>query len=147
MLSLREISDRLEIQDLLVRYAHAVDSRQWELLDEVFTDDAFIDYTAMGGPAGDLKSTKEFLATVMPNFPAFQHLVSNSAMTFDGDTATVRTMCYNPMLVNGDGGAHSLMMCGLWYLDTVVRVDGQWRIRSRVEEKSFMYLAPATGGS
>ncbi|SLJ83029.1 Uncharacterised protein [Mycobacteroides abscessus subsp. abscessus] len=33
------------------------------------------------------------------------------------------------------------MLCGLWYLDTFARIDGRWRIRSRVEEKSYMFLA------
>ncbi len=88
MLSLPEISDRLEIQDLMVRYSHAVDTGQWDLLDDIFTEDAHIDYTAMGGPAGDVAATKKFLAAMLPNFPAFQHLISNSSITLDGDTAT-----------------------------------------------------------
>ncbi|WP_216901534.1 nuclear transport factor 2 family protein [Nocardia alni] len=143
MLSLQEISDRMEIQDLMVRYSHAVDTRQWDLLDEVFTDDAYIDYSAMGGSAGDLASTKEFLAAMLPNFLAFQHLISNSSIVVDGDGATGRTLCHNPMLVGDGNGKQSLMLCGLWYLDTFARIDGQWRIRRRVEEKGYMFVAPS----
>jgi hypothetical protein len=143
MLSLQEISDRLEIQDLMVRYSHAVDTRQWDLLDKVFTADAYIDYTAMGGAAGNLTSTKEFLARMLPNFLAFQHLISNSSIVVDGDTATGRTLCHNPMLVADAQGKQSLMLCGLWYLDTFARIDGQWRIRRRVEEKGYMFVAPS----
>ncbi|MGR7003391.1 hypothetical protein ACU686_44495 [Yinghuangia aomiensis] len=40
-------------------------------------------------------------------------------------------------------GSRSLMLCGLWYLDTFVRVDGEWRIKERVEEKGYMYDRPA----
>lgn len=143
MLSLQEISDRLEIQDLMVRYSHAVDTKQWDLLDDIFTADAHIDYTAMGGPAGDLAATKKFLADVMPNFLAFQHLISNSSITVDGDTATARTMCHNPMMVPGGDGRDQLMLCGLWYLDTFTRADGRWWIQRRVEEKSYMFVAAA----
>ncbi|WP_037570425.1 nuclear transport factor 2 family protein [Phaeacidiphilus oryzae] len=145
MLSLQEVSDRLEIQDLMVRYSHAVDTRQWDLLDEVFTPDAVIDYTAMGGPRGGLAETKVFLAAAMGGIPAFQHLIANSALTVDGDTATGRTMCHNPLVLPGaDGTAGGgVLFCGLWYLDRFVRVDGAWRIRERVEEKSYMYSAPA----
>ncbi|MFF3573177.1 nuclear transport factor 2 family protein [Nocardia jiangxiensis] len=143
MLSLQEISDRLEIQDLMVRYSHAVDTRQWDLLDEVFTPDAHIDYSAMGGSTGDLAATKEFLATMLPNFLAFQHLISNSSISVDGDTATGRTLCHNPMLVADAQGKQSLMLCGLWYLDTFVRIDGQWRIQRREEEKGYMFVAPS----
>ncbi|MEV5650577.1 nuclear transport factor 2 family protein [Nocardia sp. NPDC052254] len=144
MLSLQEISDRLEIEDLMVRYSHAVDTQQWDLLDEVFTADAHIDYSAMGGACGGLTEIKTFLATVMPNFPAFQHLISNSSITVDGDNATGRTMCNNPMLV-GEPGNQNLMLCGLWYLDTFTRVGGNWRIARRVEEKSYMFLAAGPG--
>ncbi|WP_040796343.1 nuclear transport factor 2 family protein [Nocardia higoensis] len=145
MLSLQEISDRMEIEDLMVRYAHAIDTHRWDLLDELFTADAHIDYTAMGGPAGDLAATKEFLSVTLPHFPAFQHLISNSSITVDGDTATGRTMCQNPMMIAGPDGTQQLMLCGLWYLDTFARVDGTWRIRTRTEEKSYMFLAAQAG--
>ncbi|MGA8547271.1 MAG: nuclear transport factor 2 family protein, partial [Mycobacterium sp.] len=48
MLSQAEISDRLEIQQLLVDYSTAIDLRQFDDLDAVFTPDAYIDYTALG---------------------------------------------------------------------------------------------------
>ncbi|MGW1680882.1 nuclear transport factor 2 family protein [Saccharopolyspora sp. NPDC002376] len=139
MLSLQEISDRMEIQDLMVRYCHAVDTRQWDLLDEVFTEDALIDYTTMGGARGNLVQIKEFLASVMPGFSAFQHLIANSSIAVDSDTATGRTMCHNPLVLPDDGVLH----CGFWYIDTFVRVDGAWRIAERVEEKSYTCTVPA----
>jgi SnoaL-like protein len=43
MLSLDEISDRLEIQQLLVDYSTAIDQRRFDDLDRVFTPDAYID--------------------------------------------------------------------------------------------------------
>ena len=36
-MSLQEISDRLEIQDLLAAYSHAIDGRDWDALDDIFT--------------------------------------------------------------------------------------------------------------
>ena len=56
MLSQQEISDRFEIQDLVFRYSDIIDQRNFDLLrSEIFTDDAFIDYTAMGGASGDVE--------------------------------------------------------------------------------------------
>ena len=34
-LSLQQISDRIEINDLLIRYTRAIDQKDWELLDTV----------------------------------------------------------------------------------------------------------------
>lgn len=137
MLTLQEISDRLEITDVLVRYSHAVDSRQWHLLGDIFTADAVVDYTAMGGPRGGLDEITEFLSATMPQFPAFQHLIANSSIVIDGATATARTMCHNPMVL--PGGEDRVLFCGLWYLDELRRIDGTWRISRRVEEKSYMW--------
>lgn len=52
MLSVAEISDRLEIQQLLVDYSSAIDQRRFDDLDRVFTPDAYIDYRALGGIDG-----------------------------------------------------------------------------------------------
>ena len=136
-LTLQEISDRLEIQDVLVAYSYAIDEQDWDALDEVFTPDAFIDYSAFGGGTGDLAATKVFLASAMPGFPHSQHMVSTSRVHLDGDTATAQTICHNPMPV-GDGD-DQLVVCGLWYLDDLVRTPGGWRIKRRVEKKSYMW--------
>ena len=85
-MTLQEISDRLEIQDLMVAYSHAVDTRDWDAFDDVFTPDAIIDYTEMGGSRGTLTETKDFLRMVMPHFSSFQHMVATSKVTLNGDT-------------------------------------------------------------
>ena len=130
MLSLQEISDRLEIQDLLARYSHAIDRRDWDALDGIFTQDAIIDYTAMGGARGTL-----------PHFVGFQHLVATSALTIKGDTASAKTICHNPMIIEVDGDEWPFF-CGLWYHDTLVRTQDGWRICERIEEKSYFFNVP-----
>ncbi len=41
-MDLQEISDRLEIEAALISYTRAIDSGEWDRLDEVFTPDAAI---------------------------------------------------------------------------------------------------------
>jgi hypothetical protein len=143
MLSLQEISDRLEIQDLLVRYSHAVDTRDWDAFEQVFTPDATIDYTEFGGPRGDVASTRAFLESAMPQFSSFQHLIPNIVLEIDGDEARGRTGCINPMVVDrGDGSEPHVFFCGLWYRDRLVRTPQGWRIADRYEERSYMFNTP-----
>ena len=137
-MSLQEISDRFEIQDLLVAYCYAIDTSNWEALDNVFTPDAFIDYSVFGGSSGDLTTTKAFLASAMPMFSSFQHMIAGSQITIDGDTAEGKTMCHNPMVMKDE----QLMFCGLWYRDRLVRTPAGWRIKERVEEKCYMHVFP-----
>ncbi|HEY2429466.1 MAG TPA: nuclear transport factor 2 family protein [Acidimicrobiales bacterium] len=137
-LSLQEISDRMEIQDLLVDYSHAIDTRSWDALDDIFTADALIDYSAMGGARGGVAEIKAFLAETMPMFSSTQHMVATSKVTVRGDVAEGRTICHNPMVLSGDAHPRQMLWCGLWYRDRFVRTPAGWRIQERVEEKSYM---------
>ena len=132
MLGLAEISDRLEIQQLLVDYASAIDQRRFDDLERVFTPDANIDYRAMGGIDGVYPRVKSWLAEVLPHFPAYYHLLGNFDIRLAGDTATGRTMCFNPMKLGGDG---QVLFCALWYDDEFLRTPQGWRMTRRVETK------------
>jgi hypothetical protein len=134
MLSLQEISDRMEITDLLARYSAAIDGRQWDELDALFTEDAVIDYTEMGGVRGSLAEQKAFLAENVPVFPVSQHLAATSTFEIDGDTARVRTICFNPMVVTDE---KQVLFCGLWYRDVMVRASDGWRIRERHQDRGW----------
>ena len=139
VLSLEEISDRLEIQQLLVAYSTAIDTRRFDDLDLVFTPDAYIDYRALGGIDGKFPEVKAWLAEVLPNFPAYSHLLGNFDVRVtrspDGDTAASRTLCFNPMVLGGQ--KQQVLFCGLWYVDEFVRTPDGWRMTRRVEEKCF----------
>jgi hypothetical protein len=135
MLSLEEISDRLEIQQLLIDYSTAIDKRRFDDLDRVFTPDAYIDYTAMGGIEGRFPEVKAWLADVLPNFPVYAHMLGNFDVRIDGDTASSRTICFNPMVLGGD--QKQILFCGLWYDDEFIRTAEGWRMRRRVEAKVF----------
>ena len=52
-MTLQEISDRLEIQELFVDYTQAIDCRNWDGVDDVFTADAHIDFQEIA--EGDLR--------------------------------------------------------------------------------------------
>lgn len=135
MLSLAEISDRLEIQQLLVDYVTAIDSRRFDDLDSVFTEDAYIDYRAMGGIDGHYPQVKAWLGEVLPAFANYAHMLGLPAIQVTGDSATARTFCFNPMVFAGESPL--TMLLGLWYDDEFVRTADGWRMSHRVETKCF----------
>jgi len=134
-LSVQEISDRLEIQELIARYSYALDSRNFDALDELFTPDAVLDYTATGAIRGSLAEMKEFVANAFTMFEGTQHLTTQTLLTFDGDgnTAHGKSACHNPMVFGGELKP-KMMIVGLWYSDTFVRTPDGWRFKERVEE-------------
>ena len=119
MLSHQELSDRLEIQDLVFHYADLIDRKSFDDLRQVFTEDAHIDYSALGGGVGGLEETITFLhaAVSAELFPNTQHLNANVQVKVDGDTASGRVMCFNPMQMALPDGGSQVFFLGLWYLD------------------------------
>ena len=141
-LSMLEMSDRLEIEDLIYRYAEAIDQQDFDQLDTVFTPDAFVDYTAMGGEKGSYPQVKRFLQQSLPALVDYYHMTGNIRLQLDGDRARGRVMCFNPMGVPmPETGAH-MMFLGLFYLDQYVRTEAGWRIARRVEERRWGYNVP-----
>jgi ketosteroid isomerase-like protein len=144
MLYLQTLSDHHEIRELIVDYASAIDTRNFDALDAVFTPDAYIDYRAMGGIDGRYSQVKTWLREVLPAFPAYQHMVGNMSIRLDGNTAHGRTICFNPMEVALPEGGTQVMFLGLWYLDRFERTVQGWRIAERIEERCYGHNVPAS---
>lgn len=135
----RELADRLEINDLLIRYTHAIDSKEWDRLDEVFTKDAQIDYTAAGGAKGDYPTIKEWLAKALGQFSYTMHMIGNTEVVFEGkDEARARTYCVNPQGFTNPDGSTECFTCYVHYVDRLKRTKKGWRISERTEAEFFL---------
>ena len=141
-MSLQEISDRLEIQDLLACYSFAIDERDWDALDRVFTPDAQIDYAETGGAKGDYPAIKAWLPKALERFPKYQHMVATTKLDLDGDEARSRTILFNPMVHRDAEGKEQVFFIGLWYRDRFVRTPDGWRIAERYEEMAYAHNTP-----
>jgi len=131
------LADRLAIDDQLTRYCRAIDTGAWDLLDDVFTPDAVVDYTSSGGQRGTYREIKAWLASVLPNFAMRQHLVTNREITIDGDTATSRAYLLNPMGIRRADGGLDLFITGATYHDRWRRTPDGWRLVERVLEEHW----------
>ncbi len=140
--ALQRLCDRIALEDLAIRYAHAIDRRDFDALDTVFTPDAYIDYRAMGGIDGDYAAVKRWLPQALQPFPGYMHLVGNCAFEIDGDCASGRIACFNPMVVPRPAGGSDTMFLGLWYVDAYRRTADGWRISRRAEEKCYDFNLP-----
>ena len=87
MLTPQEISDQIEIAQVLNRYFRAIDTKDWALLDSVFTKDAAVHYTT----PGEIETTYEKIASIFPVFTSSffftQHDASQMLIHVDGDRA------------------------------------------------------------
>ncbi len=121
-MDIQRVSDELEIASVLHRYARAVDGKDWDLWRSLFTEDAVIDYSSVGGVVGDREEVSAWLERGLALMPMTQHFISNIEADIDGDTATVRAMFYNPMLLPG---ATTISACGGYYHHLMVRSEAR----------------------
>ena len=130
---LEAAADRIEIAELLHRYAWAIDSGDWSLLAQVFTEDAEADFSSVGeyveadARAAGRDAIVAWLRDALAPFPDVLHFLSNQLVELRGDTA--RTLTYMHVL--------HLPMGGIYHGEAVRTPDG-WRLRRlRLEERSF----------
>ena len=136
MLSLQEISDRVQIQDLLTRYALAIDTKDWALLDTCFLPDSTVDYTSTGGQKGTYPEIRKWLAEALAPFAVTMHCIGNTAVELDGDRAHARTYLWNPMGYRKPDGDIHWFTVSAHYVDEIARTSHGWRIQRRVIENS-----------
>jgi hypothetical protein len=139
----QEISDRLEINDLLVRYCYAVDDRDWDAYRKVFASDAVLDDTITGGIRSGVEEHVAFMKKALSKILISQHAISTILLDVKGAEASARVHCSCPMVVDLGGGKTQVFFQGLWYRDRLVRTPNGWRIRELIEEGYWNYNVPA----
>ncbi|MCW2766421.1 MAG: hypothetical protein JWO11_2380 [Nocardioides sp.] len=134
-MDLQEISDRLEIQDVLIRYTRAIDTGDWDKLDTVFTSYAEIDYTESGGIQASFQEVKPWLAEMLTAFfPKRMHTLGQLDIALDGDEATVSAYFHNPMPMDDGKGGVKVVEFGGIYHHTLTRTAQGWRSYKLHEE-------------
>jgi ketosteroid isomerase-like protein len=118
--------DRADIIDVTVRYATAIDSRQWSLLATVFAEDAVMDYGEIGQWNG-ADAVIEFMELSHAGASHTMHRMTNHVIDVDGDTAQARTYVDALILVEDGSGVNAVG----FYDDALARTAAGWRITRR----------------
>jgi hypothetical protein len=132
------VTDRDDLVELTVRYATAIDTEQYSLLNQVFTDDAHVDYGEVGQWTGGA-AVAEFMEAAHVIAAHTMHRVSNQAIDINGDTATMRTYVDALILLEDGSGANPVG----YYDDHAVRTTDGWRITRRSYTSVRLAAVPA----
>lgn len=125
----RRARDRLEIAELVVNYARAIDDRDWSALRACFIDDVEWKYNQREARRG-LDPLEELIVRSVDNCDLTQHFVSNHRAQVSGQTAGAETYFLAQHVRKREGiDAHFLV--GGIYRDVLVRHRGNWRISAR----------------
>ncbi len=122
-------ADVVAIQQLASLYAYALDSRNYDLLDEIFTGDARL--ISSSGTTMSPAQYKALCATELPKLDATQHFTATSVVDVDGDRATARSYFQAQHVKRSLAPDEHFLMAG-WVDDVAVRQNGRWYIAERV---------------
>jgi hypothetical protein len=121
-------NDIIEIISLVNLYAIAVDTRRWDLFDEIFTSDVHADFGG-GAKWSDLPSLKRDFAVVHQPFEATLHVNTNHQVVVHERQANCISYVHGRFTRQVPGGT-LFESCG-WYDDVLVQTPEGWRIKAR----------------
>lgn len=132
---LAAVEARLAIQDLVGRYALAVDSRNLDALISLYVDDV-----ALGGGETGREGLREQFAAILRGFYRSVHMIMGQVIELkDADHATGTVYC---RAEQEEGGEWSAM--AICYFDSYERREGQWLFAER-KIRSFYKAELAKG--
>jgi SnoaL-like domain len=101
------IEDRQAINELTSRLALQLDARDWDALEQLFTDPVHWDRTSLFGGEAETQSPAELvggLRYALGGLDATHHLITNLVITLDGDQASgSANMVGTHLLANSSG--------------------------------------------
>jgi uncharacterized protein (TIGR02246 family) len=145
--ALQKLMDRAEIEELVVRYVHALDTLDADAYEGVFTEDGVYELPGnvvhTGGAAirkivTDLQAARARNEAAGTPSPRLYHVMANSSIEIF-DATNARHQSYAQTVRAADDGQFIVGFMGR-YEDVLVKVDGRWRIKSR---KLVSFVPPA----
>jgi 3-phenylpropionate/cinnamic acid dioxygenase small subunit len=134
------LEDRVAINDLIIRYAEAVDNHDGGALASCFTDDAGATFAGIPVPGRGGAAIVAFLAS-LPGGAAgtaepmkTSHLFTNVVINLDGDQAEARSRA---AVYSVRGTPGQVRVRGISYQDRMRRTPDGWRIANRVHSVAW----------
>jgi hypothetical protein len=133
------MSDLDAIREVLARYMRAMRLQDVDLMDDVFTPEAVIDYSAIGGTKASWAETKPWLRGMI----AVEHFILHVGDVYptfseDGQRASVESTWHGVFVAAPD--ATPLLIYGT-YDDELVRTPDGWRIHARTDHPALQVAA------
>ncbi|MDT5077992.1 MAG: hypothetical protein QOJ80_2629 [Mycobacterium sp.] len=123
----RELTDRAEIHECMMRYARGMDRRDREVLRSAYHDGAVDDHV---GFVGEVDDFIDWAFAYHGTQTRYHHYLLNHTAEIIGDTAHAET--YYLFVGTDREPANHITNSGGRYVDRLERRDGRWAIVARV---------------
>ena len=126
------VEDRLDVQDLIARYAWALDTGDLDAYVDCFFEDGWIEHHPPGRCEGreGIRRLTDFLWYEHPNnYLGRQHRMSQVLMTPEGEGVRIKAF-WSILQHNVETQENFVFGLGLWDALAARDADGEWRLRS-----------------
>jgi len=124
--------DRLDILDLYARQAWALDTGDVDAYVDVFAPDAVLDLADKHQGADAIRALAETFWARDVGVTGSQHHIDQVVLEGDGQRASVRAYVTRTYRMSGRGRNNILPIWQGFYSDSLVKLDGRWRIQQQV---------------
>ena len=121
----------------MIDYSNAIDQKQFDDLDGVFTPDAYIDYRVTGGIDGRFPEVKAWLKEVLPKLPRLLPHARQFRCAHRRRQRVLEDRAVSTRWSSMPKRKGRSCFVGIWYVDEFIRTAQGWRMSKRVEEKCF----------
>lgn len=125
-----EVADRIEIHDVMHRYALAIDTKNWPLLERVFANTVVADFRSFGAREVFQGSASDWIASVrttISGMDATQHLMTNHLYDVVDDLAVGTSYIRAAHICRSEWGGDTYTIGG-HYEVKMRRMHEGWRI-------------------
>lgn len=137
---LQEMLHHYEIRKTLSEYCNGADRVDEKRMGSVYAEDSFDDHGRHKLPGREFAAVMS--AHIAVSSESMYHLLGQSLISVDGDTAGAETYFHAVSVTTGSDGVRESNHLGGRFVDTMVREDGTWKIRRRVVVRDWTITLP-----
>jgi hypothetical protein len=134
-----------DVEEVLLRYAIAVDTRDLDLLATCYGDAATVDVSHRGVVARGREAIIAGTTKLLEAVDATYHVITNPRTTVSGDSASMTAYAQTWYFKRGAPDGESLIVFGIYEIE-LVRVDGSWSMRDVALHEIWSSGNQALGG-
>lgn len=124
--------ERFAVHDVMHRYALAIDTQDWALLETVFADRVTADFRSFGSKQvfeGPAAAWIENVRATIQGMDATQHMMGNHLYTIDADRAHGTTYIRALHVCKNDWGGDTYTVGGHYSVE-MVRSSAGWKVEN-----------------
>lgn len=139
-MTLEEVADRIEIQQLVCKYSRAIDRRDYALLKSLYAEDSIDEHGGMFTGSG--AEYVDWVTQILEGSGHTSHQILNHMIELNGDYAEGEVYTCNVHIMENSEGEKLNVSTGTRYLDKYIKSANRWQFLHRKTVADYTLTLP-----